>query len=231
MWFFLILLGGFQQETGIIPNEIGIAQWAPGIAGLLMLLIFRKDGFKINIFSRNTPWMRYVYAVLIPLGLGVVVYLITSTIGIESTESRVEYTYPYLLILWAPIGAFGEELGWRGYLQKYLNPRMQGLLSSLLVGLLWTSMHIHFFQESPLFIFFVTLSIVSYSFVIYALVQDTGFNVLLATIFHTMINFTNMFFLDVIYESEFMIINGFTWSLFVVILLFIKKDLFFKSKT
>jgi hypothetical protein len=26
MWFFLMLLGGIQQETGLLPPEIGLAQ-------------------------------------------------------------------------------------------------------------------------------------------------------------------------------------------------------------
>ena len=59
-WFFLILLGGLQQATGILPPEIGLAQWGPGIAALLMLLLFRRDGFKITFFSKGTPILRYV---------------------------------------------------------------------------------------------------------------------------------------------------------------------------
>ncbi len=31
-----------------------------------------------------------------------------------------------------PLGALGEELGWRGYLNKRLNARLGGLASSLL---------------------------------------------------------------------------------------------------
>ena len=53
-WFFLMMLGGIQQATGILPPQIGLPQWGPGIAALLMLVIFRKDGFKISFFSKET---------------------------------------------------------------------------------------------------------------------------------------------------------------------------------
>ena len=39
------------------------------------------------------------------------------------------------MVLWMPLGALGEELGWRGYLHKKLDPRIRGLFSSLLVGI------------------------------------------------------------------------------------------------
>lgn len=41
--FWLLVLGGASEALGL-PIEIGLAQLAPGIAGLLMLVIFRKDG-------------------------------------------------------------------------------------------------------------------------------------------------------------------------------------------
>jgi hypothetical protein len=38
-WFFLILLGGGQQAAGL-PAEISLPQWGPGLAALLMLILF-----------------------------------------------------------------------------------------------------------------------------------------------------------------------------------------------
>lgn len=175
-WFIVILLGGVQQATGVIPVEIGLAQLGPGIAALLMLVIFRKDGFKITFFSKGTPARRYLYAALIPLGVGLVVYLLKHLIPIESTTSPEIFNNLALVLLWIPLGALGEELGWRGYLHKKLDPLMRGLFSSLLVGILWMPIHVHFLTQGPVFLFFFTLMIISYSVVIYALVQDTNFS-------------------------------------------------------
>jgi membrane protease YdiL (CAAX protease family) len=229
-WFFLILLGGFQQATGVIPAEIGLAQWAPGIAALLMLVIFRKDNFKITFFSKDTPARRYLYAALIPLGMGLVVYIIRFLIPMESTAAPGIFNNLSLTLLWIPLGAFGEELGWRGYLHKKLDPHMRGLFSSLLVGILWMPIHVHFFNQGPIFLFFFLLMIISYTIVIYALVQDTGFNVLLATIFHLSINLANLFFLDVIYRTSFMMINSLVWVVVAVTVVFLNRDVFLRSK-
>jgi uncharacterized protein len=229
-WFFVILLGGFQQATGVVPAEIGLAQWGPGIAALLMLVIFRKDGFKITFFSKDTPAQRYLYAALIPLGVGVIVYLLKSIIPMESSTVPQNFDNLPLLLLWMPLGALGEELGWRGYLHKKLDPRMRGLFSSLLVGLLWMPIHVHFLAQGPVFLFFFALMIVSYSIVIYALLQDTSFNVLLASIFHLSINLANLLVLDVIYQTSFMMISSIVWMVVAAVGIFLKRDIFLASK-
>jgi uncharacterized protein len=230
-WFFLILLGGFQQETGLLPAEIGIAQWAPGIAALLMLLIFRKDQHKLVFFAKDTPVLRYLLAALIPVGVGLVVRLISTWVPMESSAAPAAYESLGLLILWMPLGALGEEIGWRGYLHKKFDPRLRGLFSSLLVGVLWMPIHVTFLAEGPVFIFFFTLTIISYSIVIYALVHDTGFSILLAALFHLSINLTNLLFLDVIYATAFMMINAFVWTVAAAIFVLTKKDVFFAPKS
>jgi membrane protease YdiL (CAAX protease family) len=230
-WFFLLLLGGVQQGTGLLPPEISLAQWGPGIAALLMLVIFRKDGHKITFFSRGTPVSRYLLAALIPLGVGLVVLLISSWAQIETSELPAAYDSLWLVILWAPIGALGEEIGWRGYLHKKLDTRLRGLFSSLLVGILWMPIHIHFFSEGPMFITFLTLAFISYSIVIYSLVQDTGFSVLLATIFHLSINYTNLLFLDAIYETSFMMINGIVWAVAAAIVILMMRKAYVTPRT
>ena len=229
-WFFLMLLGGTQQATGLLPPEIGLPQWGPGIAALLMLLIFRKDGHKINFIDKTTPALRYLYAALIPAGVGLIVFLIKSFMSIEPSADSPAHGSLVWMILWMPFGALGEELGWRGYLHKKLDVRMRGLLSSLVVGVLWMPIHIAFFGEGLVFLLFLALLIISYSIVIYALVQDTGFNVMLATIFHLFINLSNLLFLDVIYETSFMMVNAIVWIVVAAITVITKKDIFFAAK-
>lgn len=229
-WFFLMLLGGVQQATGLLPPEIGLAQWGPGIAALLMLVLFRKDGHKITFFSNDTPVLRYVYAALIPMGVSLVVYLLKSLLSIEPSVDSPTYGAILPMLLWMPFGAIGEELGWRGYLHKQLDSRMRGLWSSLLVGLLWMPIHVALYGEGAVFLFFLLLTIISYSIVIYALVQDTGFNVLLASIFHLSINVSNLLFLDVIHETQFMIVNALVWVVVAIIVIFMKRELFFAKK-
>ena len=187
MWFFLLVLGGVQQETGIIPAEIGLPQWAPGLAGLLMLAIFKKDGLKLSWVSKDTPKIRYLLAVIVPLGVGLIVLLIKTLLNYPS-GSGPNSDNLLLTILWAPLGALGEEIGWRGYLHKKLDTKMRGLISSILVGFLWMPMHVHYLSEGFPFILVFLFLIISYSIVVYSLVQDISFNVLAATLFHLTIN-------------------------------------------
>jgi len=229
-WFFLLLLGGTQQATGFLPSEFGLAQWGPGIAALVMLLIFRKDGHKITFFSKEIPGIRYLYAALVPVGVGLVIFLIRSLLHIEPSADAPAYGSLALLILWMPFGALGEELGWRGYLHKKLDPRMRGVFSSLLVGVLWMPIHVQFLTRGPVFILLLALLIISYSVVIYALVRDTGFSVLLASIFHLAINLSNLLFLDVIHETSFMMVNALVWAAVAAVVVFWKKDIFFTPK-
>jgi membrane protease YdiL (CAAX protease family) len=229
-WFFLILLGGIQQATGLLPPEIGLAQWGPGIAGLLMLVLFRKDGFRIRFTSRETPAFRYLLAALLPFGVALCILLVRAAFTIEPSANAPAYTSVLALLLWMPFGALGEELGWRGYLHKKLDPRMPGLLSSLLVGILWMPIHVTFLARGPVFVFLLTVLIVSYSVVIYALVQDTGFSVILASIFHLSINLSNLLFLDVIYETSFMMINALVWAGVAITVVLLERRLFFARK-
>jgi membrane protease YdiL (CAAX protease family) len=229
-WFFLILLGGFQQATGILPSEVGLAQWGPGIAALLMLVLFRRDGHKITFFTGGIPVSRYLYAALIPVGVSLIVLAVRSMVSIEPSSDTSVQSALLPMLLWMPFGALGEELGWRGYLHKKLDPRMNGLLSSLLVGILWMPIHIHFLIRGPIFVFFLALLIISFSIVIYALVQDTGFNVLVAGVFHLAINLSNLLFLDVIYETQFMMVNAMVWVLIAALVVWQKRQLFLTTK-
>jgi membrane protease YdiL (CAAX protease family) len=230
-WFFLLLLAMVQQATGLLPLEIGLAQWGPGVAALLMLVICRKDGHKIVFFSKDVPFQKYLLAVLIPLGVGLIIYLIRLILPIQSSTTLAAFNSLPLMILWMPFGAIGEELGWRGYLQKKLDTRMRGIFSSLLVGILWAPIHVTFLAKGPLFVFFLFLLIISYAVVIYALVQDIGFNVLVAAIFHLMINLTNLLYLDVIYQTTFMMVNSMIWVIVAVVVIYRNRRVFLASKT
>jgi len=229
-WFFLILLGGIQQETGLLPPEVGLPQWGPGIAALLMLLIFRKDGFKLTFFSKDLPFSRYLTA-LIPLGMGVLAFLLKSLMTLKSTPDEALLNSLPLVLLWMPLGALGEEIGWRSHLHKKLDMKMNGLLSSVIVGLLWMLIHVHFLGEGFFFLIFLAIWFIAQSIVLYAILYDTGFNILLATLFHWATNLANLLILDVIYETSFWILNSLLWAVLAGILVWVKKDVFLSQKT
>lgn len=189
MWVFIVLLGGTLQaitSEGILSTDSlwqFLPQWAPGLAGLAMLLLFRKDGLRLTWFDPAMPWWHWLVLFALPLALGAVVYglglLAGPVIGIPLT---------LVLVVRSIFGAVGEELGWRAYLHKRLAPEMNGLWSSLLVGVLWSTMHVHFFAGGPVFFALVTIAFIALSVVMYALLAEYKFNVLGASLFHLGIN-------------------------------------------
>ncbi len=228
-WFFLMLLGGIQQETGLLPPEIGLPQWGPGIAALVMLLIFRKDNFKLSFFDKSIPAFRYL-AALLPLGIGVLVYLLRFIFPFEAAAPEGIFENLSLVLIWMPLGALGEEIGWRGYLHKKLDTKMRGLVSSVLVGILWFPIHIHFLGEGPLFIFLLVIWFIAQSIVMYAILHDIEFNIVIATLYHWAINLANLLILDVTYNTSFWMLNTLIWVVVAAFAIFKKKEFFIGAK-
>lgn len=222
---FTVVLGGSQQAAAISSTNAILPQLAPGLAALLMLLIFRKDGHQLTIVAKGTPASRYALAALIPLGGGLVVYLLHGLFFGASTAAATTEA-PSSLLIWFVIGAFGEELGWRGYLNKRLDSRLAGWASCLVVGVLWALWHVGMYQNGPLYMTFFVLQMVAYSVVIYALVADVGFSVLLATIFHLMINAASLAAYSVVNEVSFMALSSLLWAALAVIAALTKKPAF-----
>ena len=189
MVFVLLFVGGLQQEVGLPDDLMVLFQWAPGIAGLLTMLIFRRrDAARIAFLDPDMPLRRYVQAFLVPASLGVLSFAF-ALVFLGGSQS-VPLTLAGIGMM--TIGAVGEEIGWRGYLHRRIAPHMSGLTSSLVVGLLWTAFHLTMYIEGgALFIAFMALAFVSMSIMAYAALADYAFNVLGATVFHLAINLTS----------------------------------------
>lgn len=228
-YFFLMLLGGTSQAVGI-PPEIGLAQWGPGIAGLLMLLLFRKDQFRMTFISSKTSLTRYLLVLVIPALAAAITYGITQIISFESTATGVTFASPLLALLLTPFGALGEEIGWRGYLHKRLDMRMTGFVSSIIVGLLWMLIHLQLLMNGFPFILFLIPLFISYTLVMYALLHDNEFSILAATLFHLSINYTNLLFLNWLNDTAFMAIYAGVWSIIAFVVVVMNRRAFFTRK-
>ncbi|MCK7461794.1 MAG: CPBP family intramembrane metalloprotease [Sphingobacterium sp.] len=204
-WFFPDFIGRNPTSNWNSPARGYYAQWDPH-RRIAHAGAFPCGWAQNHLLLEGDAFPEVSFAALIPVGVGLVILLVRSFMSIELSVDAPTYGSLSLpLILWM-LGALGEELGWRGYLHKKLDTRMRGLFSSLLVGLAVDADPCGIFRREG-FSAFLILLIISYSVVIYALVQDTGFNVLLASIFHLAINLTNLLFLDVIYETSLMMVK------------------------
>ncbi|NDJ51448.1 MAG: CPBP family intramembrane metalloprotease [Chloroflexi bacterium] len=224
----VVVFGGLQQATGL-RVDIGIPQLAPGVAGLLMLLIFRKDGHPLTWVRAETPPKRYGLALAMPLGINAVVFMLSLLLlqGFSLSSYRLEASA--LMLLWMPLGALGEEIGWRGYLQKRLNVQTSGRAAAVITGVLWTFLHVHFFANGPIFMLFTTLLFVSMSIVMQAVLADQDFSVLLATLFHIGINIGSLLLVTIVNDLSFMVIFSLVWAGAAGAAVALRREFFFKA--
>jgi membrane protease YdiL (CAAX protease family) len=229
-WFFTMFIGALQQEAGLPAELTVLFQWAPGLAGLLTMVIFRKrDGIRITFFSPHMPLRAYLWAVLPTLSFGLLAFGF-ARLFLSDTQG-MQITVPVLMMM--VIGAVGEEIGWRGYLHKRIAPRMNGLTSSLLVGVLWALFHVQYYEGGVVFMAFMSLAFVSLSVMAYAGLADYQFNVLGATVFHLAINLTAALVAGLVlsFSLAFAIAYGTIATLVAAAVVIVRRDVFFAERT
>lgn len=154
-----------QQVTQINPLYISIVQFAPTIA-LLALPQARRAALSA---ARAVPRAVFVRRLLLALAVsGAFLSAIVLFAVLTGTERHVS-PFPSIgmLVLYLAlqfVGAMGEEVGWRGFLQPALETRIPRLAAAASVGVLWALWHVQMFTDvltGALFIVFCTaLSIV-----------------------------------------------------------------------
>jgi membrane protease YdiL (CAAX protease family) len=226
IFLFTFILGGIQQATGLDVN-ISLPQWGPGIAALVTLIIFSKKVNKPNFSFKGWKLKEVGMAILVPLTASLVIRLISRQfVAYDPALPDLSLWF----FLWIPLGALGEELGWRGFLQSNLDRRLSGWLSCLVVGLLWVPFHVQLLQNGVVFILFFALLLIAYSTVLYVIMRATHFNVWIAALFHAAINFSNLLYFNAITNTRFMAINALVWASIAIIFIILKRDLFLSKK-
>ena len=227
---FTILLGGIQQVLKIDTGIIILPQLSPGLAALVMLVSFRKESLKLTIAVRGTQALKYVGSVGIPLLVFVVLFLsYRLLIGPLSIQPMGGIS---LLILMGGIllGAFGEELGWRGYLQRLVEGKVNVLIASLLVGLLWGLWHVGNYQYGPIYLLFFILSTLAYSVIMVRLLRGTNYNVVVACLFHSAVNVSFYLLKAVLTDVRLMVLNGIVWVVIAVVIILLNRRYFLQPR-
>jgi hypothetical protein len=204
-WFFLAAIGvsmsiglpAWQLETMKI-----VSAWAPTFT-VLLLFRFLFPGRRLGEVLRERLAVRIsiplvLYAVTLQAALALLALGATqlatgkglSTLGFKAPSDLLP-ALPGILLS----GAFGEELGWRGYALGALRERHSGLFSGVIVGLLWGFWHLPLWfatglggAELAVYIAAFLVAIVSVSIVItvwYGLCP----NLLVAGVLHLGFNF------------------------------------------
>jgi membrane protease YdiL (CAAX protease family) len=188
----LLVFNGGVQRFG--PPALVILMCIPGLLSVLLRLI-PESGFADAGFVLGSP--RYsLYAVAIPLTLALLTGLLGAILDIRQfalmAPDDLRRAAPALLpvIGLGLLGAFGEELGWRGYLL----PKMvaAGIPHPYLAsGLVWACWHLPliafggFYATDRVVVMVLAYaaSIVAMTFIVSALRMRSG-SVWVATLFH-----------------------------------------------
>jgi len=213
-WTWLIwgvaILTGATMETGAVYGLLGVI--GPMVMGIAFTYLTRdREG-------RRDYWKRVIDFKRIPGRWYLVIFLFVPVLNILSAlfdvisggsgatwgeAARNLLTNPLSIIpsiLFATLIPFIEELGWRGYVLDRLQEKQSALVSSLILGVVWSLWHLPLFFVpgsyqanlgiGTLAFWLFMIGIVPLSLPFTWIYNNTGRSTLAVILFHAMVNFT-----------------------------------------
>ena len=190
------LFGFTIDNAGWIWIIIAICAFSPTITSYVILKRNNKvKGFKDwlkNIFAFKNP-IRHYLLVLILIAAIYIPQVIITGMG----EAKPFYMF-FLLLPVMLIGGGIEEAGWSYILRPELDKKFGFIISSIIVGIIWTAWHIPVFLpqgriESLSSFGLFAIDTLGQSFALGAIVRITK-NVFIPVLFHTLINAVSVTF-------------------------------------
>lgn len=203
-----------SDATFIVLMLIGLL--TPFFTALYLTLTSNNDALKKTFFNKllNIRLIRWssipLFLVLFPATI-VVSVLISTLFGYSLAQFTIaeEFSFsvggiPTLFILL--LAACFEELGWRGYAIESLNVNLNYFQATAVFGVLWSLWHLPMFfipesyqaellQEDFLLVLNFFISIIPLAFIISWFCKKNSGSILGAIVIHSIINFTQEFFL------------------------------------
>ncbi len=166
-----------------------------------LILIYRQDGDKSAIallkssvaYGRNLSAAWILTVVLFMPIVSLFEFAILRLMGSAMPIPQIEFGRSLFYFAAFFIGAIGEELGWQGYAYPRLRKNISIFSSALILGIIWALWHLIPFVQmgrSTDWIIWHMLSTVALRFIIVWLFESTGKSILIAVLFHAMINLT-----------------------------------------
>lgn len=203
-----------SDATFIVLMLIGLL--TPFLTALYLTLSSNNDKLKQTFFNKllNIRLIRWssipLFLVLFPATIVVSVF-ISTLFGFSLDQFTIaeEFSFsvggiPTLFILL--LAACFEELGWRGYAIESLNVRFNYFEATAIFGVLWSLWHLPMFfipesyqaellEEDFLLVLNFFVSIIPLAFIISWFCKKNSGSILGAIVIHSIINFTQEFFL------------------------------------
>lgn len=221
-FFFLIVLAIIQQTTCLSYEYITLPQFAPAIAVLFFSLIYKNSVIPINVQFDNKILKKIFFVLILPVGLFSITFFIGKQLGLNVQITANISTLLPMALAGMLVGAIGEEVGWRSFLQPFFERYNTALLSSVFVGLSWGMWHVGHYKNGVLFMFGFLLFAISASIIMAWLLRKTNYNLIISALFHFSINICFLtFFKNSLTDSNFMLINGIIWAVFATVIILI----------
>jgi len=215
------------SHSGVLPFKVPFVVgltvgWGFIFVSLFMTwLTLGKEAMK-TLFKRfflwSVGWKWYLVAILLMPALRFAAIPLTTWL----TDVPADYSHPMIrdlvpldwpllamLIAWSLFEVFtnGEEMGWRGYVLPRLQAKYNALVSSLILGVIWSVWHLPKFfgtgsSEGRSFFWF-TVYTVSVAVLYTWLYNNTRGSLLLVTLFHASGNTFGMFL-----PAKFAVVGG-----------------------
>jgi uncharacterized protein len=213
-WLFwgIAIATGATVETaaGGIPMLLGVV--GPMVTGIAFTYLTRdkagrRDYWKRVIDFKRIPGKWYWAIFLFVPVLNVLAALVDVVVGGSGATwgeaARNLLTNPssiVLSILFSSLIPFIEELGWRGYVLDRLQEKQSALVSSLILGVVWSVWHLPLFfvkgtyqaglGVGTLAFWLFILGVLPLSLPFTWIYNNTNHSTLAVILFHSMVNFT-----------------------------------------
>ncbi len=211
IWIAAILMGvTMESALGIVVLLLGVI--GPMVTGISFTYLTqdqegRRDYWKRVVDFKRIPLKWFLVIILFVPALNILAAILDMLLGGGGTtwgEAALGFVSNPLSvipsIMFASLIPFIEELGWRGYVLDRLQERHNALVSSLILGVVWSLWHLPmFFVEGSyqaglgvgtLAFWLFIIGVVPLNLPFSWIYNNTGRSTLAVILFHSMVNFT-----------------------------------------
>ncbi|MFD5427169.1 CPBP family intramembrane glutamic endopeptidase [Streptomyces sp. NPDC127084] len=193
-------LGAVQPAVGVPAEVVQLTQFGPAVAVAAAALLWpaRTRGLLAG-YPTGTAAPSVALLATAPLTILLSAGSYALFTGAAHATDPRGLRHSFLLIVVAQlVGACGEEIGWRCFLQPLLRIRFGALTASTVVGVAWGLWHVQVLAGSPAYAVGFLLATTAMSVVLgVALDEARGHHRLLfAGAFHCLINLGMLLFMD-----------------------------------